>query len=91
MFSPSSYSVVEQSAGHLIVTAPGTSLFGIGWLIGIPIGSLLLAFLIAGSLRRNYIKNVALYPQLSIESPAPNIRSTYRIIPAIGVGTAIFF
>lgn len=91
MFGPSGYSAVEQGSGHLIVAAPGTSLFGAGWVVGFLAGSLLLAFLIAGSVRRNSIKLAAKYPQLSIPSPAKNIRLIYRITPAAGIVAALFF
>jgi hypothetical protein len=91
MFGSSNYSTVGQGSGHLLVSAPGTSLFGPLWIIGIPIFMLLVAFLVAGSLRRNYVKNVAKYPQLTIKSVEPNIRFCYRLFSVIGVGGAIFF
>lgn len=91
MFNPSNYSTAEQTPGNLVVTARGSSLFGPGWLIGIPLGALLIAFLVAGSVRRLYASNAVRYPSATVESPDAKVRFFYRLFPAIGIGAAALF
>ena len=56
MFDSSDYSCTQPAPGQLQVSAPGTSLFGVAWVIGIPLGALLIAFLVAGSLKETMSK-----------------------------------
>ena len=91
MFGPNTYTALQQGSGHLLVSAPGTSLFGIWWLIGIPCFSVITAALIQGTLQRNYAKSVRQYPQLTIKPPTQDIRSMYGLFTVVGIGAALFF
>ena len=78
MFAPTAYSAIESGPGHLLVSTPGSSLFGIWWLIGIPVFVLFVGHLVSNSLRNTYKKNVAQYPQLTIKPVDAEVRSNNR-------------
>ena len=77
MFAPAEYSTAQEAPGQFLISTPGHSWIGPVWFVGIPLAALLIAFLVTGATRLDYVNSVAQHPQPTITAildQKPNYR-----------------
>ncbi len=91
MFESNVYTTTHSVPGHLTVSAPGSSLFGLWWVIFCLVLTPLLYLAVARSVRRTDAENRIKYPQLDLASSTASLAKLRNISAVLTLCVPVFF